>query len=216
MASTSTASFPQQNFDYFLILDFEATCQDGEKIKPCQEIIEFPVILLDGQTFEEVARFHRYVQPTVCPKLTPFCTDLTGISQEMVDNQPEILEVLQEFDDWFNERNLSDKRFIFVTCGDWDLQTQLRHEGKYKKFEVPKYFSEWINIKESFKKHRGYKGYGMMTLLKEMKLQHSGRHHSGIDDTINIAAITKALAKEGFVFEPTGKAPEKKGKKNVR
>ena len=31
----------QQSFEYYLVLDFESTCQEGTKIDP-QEIIEFP------------------------------------------------------------------------------------------------------------------------------------------------------------------------------
>jgi hypothetical protein len=42
----------KQDFDYLLVLDFEATCQDGaEKITP-QEIIEVPVILLNMTTLK--------------------------------------------------------------------------------------------------------------------------------------------------------------------
>ncbi|KAM9111216.1 ERI1 exoribonuclease 3 isoform X10 [Orcinus orca] len=43
--------------------------------------------------------FHMYVQPVVHPQLTPFCTELTGIIQAMVDGQPslqQVLELLQE------------------------------------------------------------------------------------------------------------------------
>lgn len=37
---------PDQDFEYLLILDFEATCSNSERINP-QEIIEFPVVILD-------------------------------------------------------------------------------------------------------------------------------------------------------------------------
>ena len=35
----------EQPFQYYLVLDFESTCQDGTKIDP-QEIIEFPCLLI--------------------------------------------------------------------------------------------------------------------------------------------------------------------------
>lgn len=35
-------------------------------------------------------KFHQYVLPTYNPKLTAFCTQLTGINQKMVENQPSI------------------------------------------------------------------------------------------------------------------------------
>ena len=36
-----------QNFQYFLVLDFEANCQEGARLDP-QEIIEFPWIRVSG------------------------------------------------------------------------------------------------------------------------------------------------------------------------
>lgn len=70
---------PQQ-YDAFCVLDFEATCDDVRHF-PNQEIIEFPIVVVDGKTYEVTARFHEYVRPIHNPKLTKFCTDLTGIQQ---------------------------------------------------------------------------------------------------------------------------------------
>ena len=53
------AKFPTQNFDYFLVLDFEAN-KDHKTIKP-MEIIEFPVLKVSGKTFETEAVFHHYI-----------------------------------------------------------------------------------------------------------------------------------------------------------
>ena len=50
--------------DYYLILDFEATCENNKRITP-QETIEFPVLKVNAQTLETEAEFHSYVQPTV-------------------------------------------------------------------------------------------------------------------------------------------------------
>ena len=45
-------------------------------------MIEFPVLCLDvTQHYQLSAKFHRYVKPQVHPRLTPFCTKLTGIIQ---------------------------------------------------------------------------------------------------------------------------------------
>ena len=38
-------------FDYFIILDFEAQCEEFKTIEP-QEIIEFPCVLLNTKTLE--------------------------------------------------------------------------------------------------------------------------------------------------------------------
>jgi DNA polymerase III alpha subunit (gram-positive type) len=70
----------RQIYDYFLVLDFEATCLENEKIA-VQEIIEFPCIKVNAITMEPEAVFHQYVLPTVNPQLSHFCTKLTGITQ---------------------------------------------------------------------------------------------------------------------------------------
>jgi 3'-5' exoribonuclease 1 len=44
-----------QPFDYYLFFDVEATCVVDGGFEYPNEIIEFPVVLVDGQTFEIVS-----------------------------------------------------------------------------------------------------------------------------------------------------------------
>ncbi|KAF9148947.1 hypothetical protein BG015_009288 [Linnemannia schmuckeri] len=87
-------------YDYYLCFDVEATCELGFRFEFPSEVIEFPVVLLDGSTLEIVDEFHSYVRPTHRPILGDFCKELTGISQETVDNAPTFVEVLSRFEDW--------------------------------------------------------------------------------------------------------------------
>jgi len=70
----------QQLFDYFLVLDFEATCDYKRPLEP-QEIIEFPCLKMNARSLEVESTFHRFVRPVAHPQLTPFCIELTGITQ---------------------------------------------------------------------------------------------------------------------------------------
>ena len=47
---------------------------------PFQEIIEFPILKLNGRTMEIESTFHMYVQPVVHPQLTPFCTEVRALA----------------------------------------------------------------------------------------------------------------------------------------
>jgi ERI1 exoribonuclease 3 len=148
------------------------------------------------------------VTPTVNPQLTKFCTNLTGITQDMVTNQPILEDVLKNFNTWLVNENLLDPKvkFIFVTCGDWDLYTMLPSQCTHFHLPIPKYFNQWINIKKSFNKVTGkYSRGGMMEMLKDLNIPHTGRHHSGIDDCKNIAEILKGLAERGYVFQENRK-----------
>ncbi|XP_073450083.1 ERI1 exoribonuclease 3 isoform X2 [Aquarana catesbeiana] len=199
-------SFPPQRYHYFLVLDFEATC-DKPQIHP-QEIIEFPILKLNGRTMEIESTFHTYVQPVVHPQLTPFCTELTGIIQEMVDGQPNLSQVLESVDEWMAKEGLLDPsvKSIFVTCGDWDLKLMLPGQCEYLGLQVADYFKQWINLKKAYSFAIGtWPKNGLLDMNKGMSLQHIGRPHSGIDDCRNIANIMKTLAHRGFIFKQTSR-----------
>lgn len=194
-----------QNFDYFLVLDFEATCEKDGQIKP-QEIIEFPVLMINSRTLKMDAQFHQYVQPRVHRELTAFCTELTGIAQDMVDGQPFIEDVLKSFDKWMQENNLLDPsvKSLFVTCGDWDLNKMLPSQASAFNLHTPGYFNQWLNIKKAYAEVMSSYPRGMMDMLEGLHIQHQGRHHSGIDDCTNIAEILRQLLLRGYVAKATG------------
>ncbi|EMS57607.1 ERI1 exoribonuclease 2 [Triticum urartu] len=73
-----------QDFDFFVVVDFEATCVKDARIFP-QEIIEFPAVLVDGATGRIESAFRR---------------ELTGIRQEDVDGGVELGEALWMHDSW--------------------------------------------------------------------------------------------------------------------
>ncbi|KAH8866412.1 ERI1 exoribonuclease 3 [Schistosoma japonicum] len=112
-----------QKFAYFMVLDFEATCEKDIKI-PDPEIIEFPVLMVNAYTLHTESIFHHYVRPTINPVLSDFCTELTGIIQSMIEDEPELPSILKMFDLFLDKNNLKicPYKFAFVTCGDWDLK----------------------------------------------------------------------------------------------
>ncbi|KAF9385511.1 hypothetical protein CPB97_004735 [Podila verticillata] len=93
-------------YDYMLAFDVEATCESGISFEFPNEVIEFPVVLLDGKTLEVIDEFQSYVRPVNRPKLSQFCMDLTGIQQETVDNAPTFVEVLALFEEWLTKHGI--------------------------------------------------------------------------------------------------------------
>ena len=77
MAGPTGPTSAVRPIDYYLVLDFEATCDNRTRLTP-QEIIEFPVLKVNANTLKKEAEFHTYVRPTFHPVLTPFCAELTG------------------------------------------------------------------------------------------------------------------------------------------
>ncbi|KAF9931252.1 hypothetical protein FBU30_010577 [Linnemannia zychae] len=123
-------------YDYYLCFDVEATCELGFRFEFPSEIIEFPVVLLDGSTLEIVDEFQSYVKPTHRPVLSDFCKELTGISQETVDNAPTFVEVLALFEEWLTSHgiildpnsSLSSKKKSISSSSS----TKVKHKGHGK------------------------------------------------------------------------------------
>ncbi|KAJ1520039.1 hypothetical protein ONE63_004269 [Megalurothrips usitatus] len=194
-----------QKFKYFLVLDFEATCDND--YFPDMEIIEFPCLKVDSKTFKVVDTFHSYVRPVKHPLLSPFCVELTGIVQDMVDDKPPFPEVLEQFSKWLDDSDISltepEPNAAFITCGDWDLQKMLPNQCLLSGLAIPPRMKSWINIKKSFLRATGLYPHGIKDMLSQLNLKHEGRLHSGIDDCKNIVRILHGVAERGYVFEIT-------------
>jgi len=50
------------------------------------EIIEFPICLLEAETNSIIDIYHSYVRPTIKSTLNEICINITGITQDIVDN----------------------------------------------------------------------------------------------------------------------------------
>ncbi len=208
----------KQLFDYIFVLDFEATCKERTVAPDWQnEIIEFPIVVLDVATGKIVSEFREYVRPTLSPKLRDYCTNLTGIEQVTVSNADTFNEVYAKVGRWYKDFMTAhpDVRTTFLTCGDWDLRRMLPEQLKLSGIAASmSCFDQWINVKKPFKQLMGnlkeQGGLDMETMLSSLKLPLIGRHHCGLDDARNIAAIATELINRGIVLQETWKGgPEK-------
>ena len=85
-----------------------------------QEIIEFPVVIIDVKNKCIKSEYQTYVKPTLDPQLTDFCTELTGITQEQVDGGISIQEALKQVHMWLGNEGIFSSEFVFMSCGDFD------------------------------------------------------------------------------------------------
>lgn len=193
---------------YLAVLDFEATCDErdsGSDFNPsAQEIIELPVGLIDIERGQVIDTFRTLVRPVVQPQLTPFCTELTSITQEQLAGQPTIGEAMGLFTDWLDSHNLGPENCLAVTCGDWDLLHMWpRQVSLAEGLQTPPLFRRWCNIKVVFQHALGHKAPGMMGMLRHAGIEHVGHHHLGIDDVRNLCNLTLWLVANGAEFVPT-------------
>lgn len=191
-----------QDFQYFVVIDFEATC-DKEKNPHPQEIIEFPSVIVSSTTGQLEACFQTYVRPTCNQQLSDFCKDLTGIQQIQVDRGVTLSEALLRHDKWLEKKGIKNTNFAVVTWSSWDCRVMLESECRYKKIRKPPYFNRWINLKVPFGEVFGGARCNLKDAVQMAGLAWQGRAHCGLDDAKNTARLLAFLMHKGFRFSIT-------------
>ena len=184
---------------YFLVIDFEANCSSSKKRD--HEIIEFPAVLCDAKTMTVVDEFHTYVKMLTHKNLSEFIKDLTHITDEQVNGGKKWGTVLRDFEDWCRNHELTSDNCTVMTCGDWDLKTMLPKQLKGSMTRLTPYVTKllgcWNNVKIAFAIGKGNQGLrGMAAMLTDLNITLTGHHHSGIDDSRNIAKIAFCMLKD--------------------
>ena len=181
---------------YYAVIDFECTCWESEGPNTTlvfpHEIIEFPVIFLNSETLQIDYEFHSYVKPIEQLVLSPFCVQLTGIKQNLIDDAPDLCNVIAAFDTFLTDNEIHD--FTACTNGPWDFHKFLYQETERKKFPFPQWAKRWIDIRRRFQGVYNLENWvGVTEMLGILGLEFEGRPHSGIDDARNIARIVAAV-----------------------
>ena len=92
-----------ENYQYFLVVDLEATCCDRQSIPRQQmEIIEIGAVMVEAKSFNIISEFQTFIKPVRHTILTDFCQQLTSISQVQVDNAPFYREAIAIFKKWID------------------------------------------------------------------------------------------------------------------
>jgi 3'-5' exoribonuclease 1 len=125
-----------------VVLDVEATCWKKGVFSRKKETIEIGAVrlLLDGpqSTWPE---FQTFVRPLRLPRLSTFCRELTGITQEDVDAAPDFPEALRLFLEWSQPL----ERIVLATWSHydfWQLDLDLEAHG------LPKLAFPFLDVKK--------------------------------------------------------------------
>ncbi|XP_062174338.1 uncharacterized protein LOC133879676 [Alnus glutinosa] len=194
--------FQFQDFQYFVVIDFEATCEKDRTPNP-QEIIEFPSVIVNSVTGQLEACFQTYVRPTCNQLLSDFCKGLTGIQQIQVDRGVTLGEALLRHDKWLEKKGIKSTNFAVVTWSNWDCRVMLESECQFKKIKKPPYFNRWINLKVPFREVFGGARCNLKEAVEMAGLVWQGRAHCGLDDAKNTARLLALLMHKGFKFSIT-------------
>lgn len=172
-------------YDYFLVLDLEATCCDKASIKRHEmEIIEIGAVMMEAETLRITDEFQTFVKPVRNPILTPFCKTLTSITQTQVEQAPGYADAILLLQKWLSNY----PNAVFGSWGDYDYN-QFKQDSKFHKVPFPISYPH-INLKKLFSNTQGLsEPYGMAEALQLAGIKLEGTHHRGIDDAKNIGKL---------------------------
>jgi inhibitor of KinA sporulation pathway (predicted exonuclease) len=171
--------------DTILIIDLEATCWDGRPPRGQEsEIIEIGVCMMEVKTGKISQNEGILVKPQYS-SVSPFCTELTSITQKMLDEEGILLEdaldILRAEYDFEN--------ITWASYGNYDLN-MLQSQSRRFNVDYP-LGDQHINVKTLFGELHPTirKSVGMSRALGELNIPLEGTHHRGVDDAKNIAKI---------------------------
>lgn len=173
------------------VVDVEATCWDGRPPEgQVNEIIEIGLTVIDLAARERVSK-HRIVVRPRRSTVSPFCTELTGLTQTEVDAGIDLASACAQLTAKYvaNERG-------WASWGDYDRK-QFRRDCAATGTDYP-FDDRHTNAKAVYASAFGLRRpIGMAQALEQSGLPLEGRHHRGDDDSWNIAALILLLDRRG-------------------
>jgi 3'-5' exoribonuclease 1 len=168
----------------YIILDLEATCWQGNAMDRNPEIIELGAYRVNGYR-EWLDHFQAFVKPVQHPRLSSYCTDLTGITQAQVSKSKSFEHIFPLFEDWYFSR---EGPHLICTWGAKDME--LIHAECTRHDVDGSFLPSSINLKAQYAMmHRLPKEVGLLKALEYTELDFEGSHHRALDDAFNTAKL---------------------------
>jgi inhibitor of KinA sporulation pathway (predicted exonuclease)/plasmid maintenance system antidote protein VapI len=176
---------------HIVVVDIEHTCAMGGSIPPEErETIEIGAVLIDTCSLQIIDEFSELIRPITHPKLSQFCTELTGITQGELDVAAHFSEVFAHFIDWLPDNS----DYVLATWGSYDI-VQLNIDCAVHGMASFKP-SINLNLKIAFKEARNLKKkVGLKRALEIANLSYEGSHHRALDDAKNTAKLLPLIFK---------------------
>jgi inhibitor of KinA sporulation pathway (predicted exonuclease) len=192
----------------WVVVDLEATCWvpgvdpalAADQRNEC-ETIEIGAVRIDPGTWEIGEPWRSLVRPRRHPRLSAFCTGLTGISQAEVDGARPFPEAYAEFVAWAG----GDDGLVLASWGSFD-DRQLRRDAA--RFELPAPRWRGLNVKRMFARYavrnsagRNSAGarrngwMGLASAVAHLGGTFTGQPHRGLDDARNVAWVLGTCAR---------------------
>lgn len=175
---------------YWLVIDLEATTEEGGWPVEQMEIIEIGASLVN-RLGHEVDHFQRFVRPQRRPLLTQFCRQLTRISQEQIDSAQPLPAVWAQFERWLGHHQPQ-----LLGWGSWGDYDRRQLQQQWQQHQLDSLLSQLphLNLKQCFAQARQLpRPVGLKAALQLAGLQFSGQQHRALEDARNTARLLPLL-----------------------
>lgn len=177
---------------HWLVIDLEATTDDGGWPLEEMEVIEIGASVVT-RAGREVDHFQRFIRPQRRPLLTPFCRQLTRITQANIDTGAPMTVVWEQFERWLGQH--LPKLEGWASWGDYDRK-QLEQEWRQKQLGSALLQLPHMNLKQQFAQARQLRrALGLKSALQLAGMQFSGQQHRALEDARNTARLLPLVLK---------------------
>lgn len=171
------------------VVDCEATCWEEPKDQPSgerNEIIEIGITTITLPDLNISNPVGVLVRPTHS-KISPFCTRITTLTQEIVDTGVSYKEMCE-----FLIEKLHTKKIPWISWGGYDRK-QIMFQCQSDECPYP-FGAGHEDFKQQFAVMMGLKHtVGIVDALKMVGLEYQGTRHRGADESWNIARLMVEL-----------------------
>lgn len=189
-------------FDLEFNQDFTSIQLSGNKASSFPfEIIQIGAVKLDG-FMNTVASFDRYVKPTVYSQISPFITELTGITTEQLVNEKTFPEVYHDFIEF-----IEDSDSVFCIWGKTDMKEIFRN-AEYFKLEHRLLPKQFIDLQPYASLHLNQPPKKLLRLqytVEALEIPLAFPFHNALHDAYYTAEVFKKIRKPSIqprLYEP--------------
>lgn len=152
------------------------------------EIIQIGAVKLD-EHFQVIDEFDRIIRPQIYPQLHAKCSEVTGITQEMLLKGEHFVDAASDFFTWCGQD------YIFCTWGSTDLvelQRNINHYGMEIHLAMPLLFYD-VQKLYSLCFLNGKDRPALQTAIEDMGIQEKEQYHMALSDARYTVQIMQNL-----------------------
>lgn len=155
------------------------------------EILQIGALKLDHD-FKTVNTFARLVKPTLYPIVSPFITELTGITTDELKEEAYFPEIYQDF-----IRFIGEDASVFCVWGKSDVK-ELYRNAFYHNLDQNLLPKQYLNIQPYASEHLGFSAKKLLRLkhtVEALGIELSHSFHDALGDAYYTAEILKKIYK---------------------